>query len=90
MAYSNDSMGCSTFGPLNTAQINPRVSVWVSLNVKFVVEPMLHDDFALFESFFRHSHNDGCMAVRVIMDPYRIFSESHGIEGFDDGELGWR
>lgn len=82
--------GVPLLGPLNTAQINPRVSLWVSLNVKFVVEPMLHHDFALFESLFCHSHNDGCMAVRVIMDPYRVLSESHGIEWFDDGELSWR
>jgi hypothetical protein len=42
---------------------------------------MLDDDFSLVESLFGGPHDDRGMAVSVIVDVDRVFTESHGVEG---------
>ncbi|KAB8232708.1 uncharacterized protein BDW43DRAFT_101980 [Aspergillus alliaceus] len=71
----------------------PRISRYAtcpSLDLEFVVEPMLADDFSFVESLLRGPHDDRCMAMSVIVNVDRVFAESHSIEGVDYGDLGGR
>lgn len=48
---------------------------------------MVRHDSTLIEALLVHTPDDCGMAVSSIVDPHRIFLESHVVQRFDHGKL---
>ena len=56
-------------------------------DLKLFLQPMRHDDFALFECTPGLPHDNCGMTVTTVVNVYMVFAESNVVERLDHGKL---